>query len=296
MQAIKLTDTYKSFYRLIIEDSKIEIEDVTRLIGHISSANRVLQEFGLFLQKDGNYINYLPGSYNYSGNFYPHPIKLFGNLVLHSLREKDFWGQSSLGISKEEHMERNNPKGFEISLQTTIDYEITSFKVYANNEFGVFNAVKTLQHLKLYFKEGFGITELNQDFGATYTVALMNRHTRNCYKRILNFVEALKFMEWSEVSSRVGKDNVIESGIIIISDSKNNYFHYLMDKFTEFKKSGDNKFEGKAEREYGYIKSSPYQEHEMKELDTENYRNEIVSALVKNYNADKEILYHFYKS
>lgn len=294
MQTTKLTDTYKSFYRLIIEDGKIEIEDVTRLIDHISSANRVLHELGLFLQKDGDYINYIPGSYNSSGNFYPHPLKLDDNLVLLSLREKDFVGQSSLGISKEEENERNNPKGLEVSLQSAVDYEITPFKIYANNGFGIFNALKTLHYLRLYFKEGFSLSELNPEIGTT--APLMYRYTKDGYKRILNFVDALRFIEWSEVTSRVGKDNSIESGVIITSDTKNNYFFYLIDKFTEFKKSGDNKFAGKSESDYGYIRSSPYQEHQMKEIDAEILRNEIASILIKNYDADKEIIHHFYKS
>jgi hypothetical protein len=295
MQTLKLADTYNSLYKLIITEDKTEIEDVTRLIDHISTANRVLLEFGLYLQKDGDYVNYLPGSFDNSGNFYNHHITIGDKLLLVSFRERDFFGKSSLGISKEEQAGRSNPKGFEISLRTIVDYEVTSFKLHTNNDFGIFNAVRTLHYLKLYFKEGFALHELNPNFGTTYTVRLMQRHTENCYKRIFDFANSLRFIEWGEVISRVGKDNRIESGVIIVNDIKNNYFSYLINKFTDFKQTEHNRFSGKSGTDYGYIKSSPYHEHEMSEFDAEKYRNEILSALIENYNPDKDIIFQFYK-
>lgn len=111
--------------------------------------------------------------------------------------------------------------------------------------------------------------------------------TKYSEKSIYYFLNKAIFKTWSEVHSRIGKDNRISSGVIIENFKNDAYLISLMETLN-FHLMSDNRLKSHDNDDYGFISSQAYQE---RIVEGDELKFHIISSLIKLYDIDEHGAY-----
>lgn len=148
----------------------------------------------------------------------------------------------------------------------------------------IFSVGAILNAIQEYLKLGFDIEKLTEKIEP-----FKNDKPNITPSSIFEFINDLIFKNWSEVTNRVGKDNRINSGIIIEGFEVDKYLIKIIERNSEFILTSDNRLKSYNDTYNGYIKSSPYEES--KPFEDNRLKQRILTILIKNYNSFESYLF-----